>query len=902
MNGTSSKPPDKRTSYATSLILRLARRTVPGPVGEDFATELESEFLDRACQGGIAKARIWLVGQVFSLNVLRLRRGVVERRRDSRHASLRRRSISGGWLQDLHNSLRTIRHAPGYALTVITTFALAAGANVAVFSVVNGVLLQPLPYPEPSELVTVNRVLTDSTVLTGGISHPDYLDWTRDATTLQHAATYARARETYFGGDYAEEWFGLEVSPSLFSLLGVRPDIGRTLLEGVDPPLNGDGLVLSHALWRSRFASDSGIVGRSVRFEDRTMTIVGVMPSHFYFPTREEQYWTTLGSSSWIQMRGSSGLYMIARLAPDATLRQVQREMSGLAAWTDNLPDAMDVAAGVRITSYHESYVGHTRRLFRLLSAAVAVVLVIACANITNLGLTRASVRRKEFAIRAAVGAGPWRITRLLLTESVTLAALGAVAAVGVAVGIVQALGNLIPADLPRSQDIRVDATVLAFATAIAALSGIVFGLAPALEAWRHSHHSSLQSRTRGTVADRHRTVKWLVISQIGLAQVLIIVAALLLNSFARLSATRPGFDTDHTLTMRMVLPRDHYESTEQVVAFHQSVVEQMRSLPGVVTAGLTSALPFSPSDLRIAYWLEEAESYELTSTSFNGHAEVITADYLEAMGIPMRAGRGFRDGDGPNLVLINQAMVEQHWPNEDPIGKQLRIPGNGARGQRHRVTVLGVVGSVRKRELSDPVTPVIYLSLENQTADLQYTTGRHGYLAIRTTGPPEDLTATAPRVVVSLDHDVVVTHVQSTRHLVAYSIAQPRFRALLIGSFAAIALLVALVGVYGVMSFVVTQRRNELGLRMALGAGASTVMRQVLGRGIVLILSGIAGGTVVALGVSRLLSDFLFEVNSADPMTFTTVSVLLATIGAMACYVPARRASRVDPMTAIQR
>jgi putative ABC transport system permease protein len=909
MKGT--QPPDPPAAAAW-----LIRRLVPGTYGEELTAELADEFARRLAAGGIpgATAQLWYWSQALSPNLIRLRRDLRGRR-----ACTGRRAPRGDFIvTDLRDALRALRKSPAYAFTVVVTFALAVGANVAVFSVVNGVLLRPLPYPAPEELITIKRVSTQAGAVDGAVSFPDFRDWRRETTALSGLAAYRRVIEKYFGAEEAEEWLGVETTPSLFAVLGVAPLLGRTLQPGVDPVIGGAGVVLSHDLWQRRFHGDSAVVGRAVRFENGTKTVIGIMPPGFYFPTHREQYWTTFRGVGWLENRGSWGLYAIGRLARGARLTNAQRELSALAERTDRLPDSPAEAAGVYLETRHDTYVGDTKKLLALLTGAVTLVLAVACANITNLGLTRAAAREREFAIRAAVGAGCVRLMRQLLAENLALALLGAAAGVAVAYAALPSLLATVPSSFPRRDEITVDTAALLFAAAAAVICGVVFGLAPALRAAAPagSAHEGMRTRGagRGAGPRGHATLKVLAVSQIALSQVLVVGAALLLHSFVRLSAVRPGFDTDHTLTMRIVMPHDAYGAPEQVAGFHRTVEQQVRALPGIASTGLTSAVPFGGSDLRVSYWLRG----DAPAEKYPAHVEAISEDYLETMGIPLRAGRLFQPEDGPDVALINQRLADLHWAGTSPIGRRLHLPSRSKLASAASyspdpdlspladepgVTVIGVAETVLKRGLTDEEPSVIYLPIGSQLSGrYSFVTGRWIYLAVRSSGEPEAMAAGVRREIRAIDPYVVVTDIRSTAGLVADSVAEPRFRTVLIGSFATIALLVALVGVYGVMGFVVGERTQEIGVRMALGADASGILHQVLWRGAGLVGAGLALGTVVAFATSRVLSGMLFSLSVTDPATIAAVTALLAAAALGACYRPARRASRVDPMDAMRQ
>ncbi|MFB3112873.1 MAG: ADOP family duplicated permease, partial [Gemmatimonadales bacterium] len=644
---------------------------------------------------------------------------------------------------------------------------------------------------------------------------------------------------------------------------------------------------------------DSSVIGRTIGFEDKTSTVVGVMPADFYFPTPAEQYWATLGSFAGFENRSWWFLRTIGRLSPNVEISEAQRELSAIARRIDLGPEGDENAAGVYLETRLESYVGDAKRLFAILLGAVAVVLAIACANIANLGLTRAATRQREYAIRAAVGAARLRLIRQLLAENLALALIGAAVGVGIAHAVVRGLLAIGPANLPRQGDIGVDAVVLLFATAIAVGCGLIFGLVPALHASRLAVTDGLRDRGPGVSPGirRNNTLKMLVVAQIGLSQVLVVAAGLLLNSFLRLSAVRPGFDTDHTLTMQIHLPRDGYDA-ERVVGFHRQLAERLEALPGVHRAGLTSHLPFSKSDMDVTYFLPG----DVPPGDREVKLEVISEDYLRTMGIPLLMGRHFDSFDRPDqplVAIINQRMAEMHWTGTNAMGQRFTIDDVSADDKW--ITVVGVVGTVLKEGLTGDERPQAYLSLPQFHGHYSFVSGRHVYLAVRAGGVPENMVQSVRREIAALDARVATTDIRSTAGLVADAAAEPRFRTILIGSFAVLALLVALVGIYGVMGFVVAQRRQEIGIRMALGASSAGVLKHVLLGGTRLIVLGVAVGTVVAIATSRTLSGMLFGLSPSDPVTFLMVTMLLGLVALGACYIPARRASQVDPMGALR-
>lgn len=805
--------------------------------------------------------------------------------------------------QDVRYALRSARKRPLYAGTIIVTLALAIGANTAVFSVINSVVLEPLPYPDPDRLVAVGRGAQVTT-----ISYPDLSDWRRETSSLHALAGYTLARETFVGEDLAEEWTGVESTPDLFTVLGSPPLLGRTLRPGIDR-IGSDALVISHRLWQGRFGGDPNVIGRTVKFEDVTRVIVGVMPPDFYFPTATEDYWAPISSTpffgdvSWIERRGTSFLHGVGRLASGRTVDEAQTEVAAIAHRIDTGPEGeLDLEDDIdaRVVGYHTLMVGDTRPLFALLAGAVALVLAIACANIANLTLTQATNRRQEFAVRRALGAGGFRVAAQTVTEHLVLAAVGGALGLLVAHLAVDLLLAVGPETLPRRQEIVVDRTAFAFAAVVAIVCGTVLGVLPLIRHRAASLSDTLRDGGRhGVSRTGRRVMSSLAVAQVALAVILTVGAGLLLNSFLRLTSVEPGFAEDHALTMQLQLPRSRYSDPAGIGAYYDNIRERLTDLPGITHVAYTSTLPFSGSNIGLSYYLPG----DSPDTDKQVQLEVVQGDYFQAMGIPLLQGRGFDATDRPDApirVVINHTLAELHWPDRSPIGERLTFDDEFP--DDRWMTIVGVTDDVLRRGLNDQVRPMVYLDRGQFSSLYSFISGRNGYLVIQTTGDPATRIDMILEGLRSVDPHIPFTEIRTTRELVQGSVAEPRFRTVLIGSFAALAVVVALVGIYGVLAFGVAQREHELGVRMALGADAARVVRHILADGGRLLVIGLPLGILGAILGGRVLEAMLFHITAADPTTLVVASLLFGAMALAASYFPARRAGRLDPVTTLRR
>jgi predicted permease len=801
-----------------------------------------------------------------------------------------------GLLQDIRYGLRMLYKAPGFTAAAIIALALGIGANTALFSVVNGVLLRPLPFRDPNGLAVIS-LLNSKTRETFPLCDADFLDWRAQNQSFTAVTAFVQNRFNLTGSGRPEQMFGDMVTGDFFSILGVPPVVGRTLLSNEDRPGSANVAVLSYRLWQNRYGSNPNVIGQGIVLNGSTYTVIGVMPPGF-LSSPETQLWTNLVIDP-PSRRGPYYLTGQGRLKPGVTLEQARAELTTIHQRIEQANPKTDANMTFRAVPLEEAIVGDARPALLVLLGAVTFVLLIASANVANLILARASVRERELAIRAALGASRARLAVQLLTESGLLAGLGGIFGLGLAWCGVQLLIELAPASLPRLEEVTLDSRVLAFTTVISLASGILFGVGPALGGGRNAMNNSLKeggrSQGQGTRSIRARRV--LVVVEVALSMVLLIGGGLMLKSFHRLQSVNPGVDVENALTMQISLPERQYDDSRSI-AFYRKLLDKLQTLPAVDSAGVGMALP--PNLLDVTdYFMVEGQVE--TSERNLGLADLVfvSPDYFRALGVPVVKGRSFNDGDraeAPNVAIINQTLAKRYWRNQNPIGKRLKT-GGPERPKNKWMEVVGVVGDVKYSGLDAAPEMVLYEPYEQSAWPSMY-------LVVRTSsklGDPGELASAVQNAVWSLDKDVPVAHVRTLEQLLSESVEQPRFRTVLLEIFAMIALSLAAVGIYGVLAYSVTQRRQEIGIRMALGARRSEVFALVVGQGMVLALIGLAIGLAGALVLARFLSSLLYGVRPTDPATFAVVSLLLAAVAFMSCYIPARRAMRVDPMVALR-
>ena len=814
----------------------------------------------------------------------------------------------GTLVQDVRYGLRVLRKSPGFAAVAVIVLGLGIGANTAIFSVVNAVLLRPLPYREPSRLMQLWHVPPPKNfpgMTMFSVSPANYLDWERQNDVFQSMAIYGFRSFNITGSEQPQALQASAVSHDFYSTLGVHPMLGRTFTADEQQPGRSHVVILGYALWKSSFGGNPHIVGSSISLDDQPYTVVGVMPPNFKFPDWA-QLWTPLGWTDQERaVRGNHNYMVIARLKPGTAMQQAQAEMNIISARLQQQYPADDAGWGAVIVPLHEQLVGDVRPALLVLLGAVAFVLLIACANVANLVLAKTVSRRKELAIRAALGASRARILSQVLAETVLLALAGGALGLLLAHFGVRLIVAFLAGQLPRAAEITLDGWVLAFTLGVSVLAGIIAGLAPA---WRFTkndfdvHEALKQAASRTETESRGaRTRSALVVSEVALSLVLLVGAGLMIRSLWALRSTNPGFDPRNVLTMVLPTSATRYPTLQQNIAFWDRVLPRVRALPGVVHAGATDSLPLSGEGSTQPVTVEGRPVLPMAEQPEVG-VRVFTPGYLEAMRVPLRRGRMLNDGDvagRPPVTVISAAMARQFWPHEDPIGKHLTLTFSP--GIAHEV--VGVVGDVKMDALDASATQsMIYVPLAQMT--LPPGEVWHGFaisLVVRTATAPSSTAAAIKNAVHQVDSAQPVMQVETMEDMVADSISQQRFTMLLLAAFAGLALLLAAVGIYSVLSYSVRRRVREIGIRMALGAQIADVLRLVVMEGMKPTLLGLAIGLAGALALGRVVSKLIYGVSAADPATFAAVSALLATVALAASIIPAYRATRVEPVKTLR-
>jgi predicted permease len=801
--------------------------------------------------------------------------------------------------QDARFAARTLVRSPGFTTVALLTLAIGIGASTAIFSIVNAVLLAPLRYPQPERLVAVYQTLPSKSVWASGLSYPNFTDFARDARSFEGMAAIRLHDYTLTGQGEPTLVVGGSVTANLFSVLGGRALLGRGLVPADGAPEAPAVAVLSERIWRERFGADPAVVGRTVTLDARPATVVGVMPATFKTPPEAPptELWLTLAHDPVFgdlrQRRGGHYLKVVARLAAGVSIGQAQAELATIGKGLSQRYPTENEGWDARAVPLAESLVGDVRKPLFVLLGAVALVFLIACANVANLLLARASARGREVAIRAALGAGRARLAAQLGTECVVLALAGGLLGLLAAYASVRGLRAWLPADLPRISEIGVDARVLVFSLVVSLAAAVVFGLAPILQLSGGRLFDALKEGGQGSGESgrRLRLRSLLVVVETAVSFMLLVGAGLLGKSFLLLSDVNLGFRPEHVLTAGLSLPRNQYSKPEEWIAFYRELVDRLKTRPGVDAVAAALPLPLTGSGLNFGFQVEGRAAEKPGNQSANYTAA--TADYFRVMGIRLLSGRLFGSGDTPEsakVCLISEAFARRTFPGEDPLGKRLVF--GFTKGVSREI--VGVVGDVRRDGLASPSQPEMYVPFGQ---DAWWA----AYLALRTTGDPARLSATVRNEVRALDPTLPIAAVEPMGQFVTDSVAQPRFRTSLLGLFAATALVLSLVGLYGVVSYNVGRRTREVGVRMALGARGSDVVRLVLANGLGLAGLGLAAGLAGAFLVTRWLSGLLYGVSPLDPATYAGVALLFLAALLSACYVPARRATQVDPVRALR-
>ncbi|HEV3469192.1 MAG TPA: ABC transporter permease [Pyrinomonadaceae bacterium] len=808
----------------------------------------------------------------------------------------------GTFLSDIRYGARTLWKAPGFTTVAVVALALGIGANSAIFSVVNAIILRPLPYPEPERLVAVSGRDTREGTDYWQHSYPNFVDLREQREVFEHVTAYSRASFFLIEGEDPERIVGAVSTHDLFGVLGVRPALGRAFTADEDRPGAPRVIVLGHRLWQRRFGGDPAAVGREIRLGSYTATVVGVMPPGFEFPLGSRaEAWMPLGPAipaATLAARDSVYLDLVGRLREGVSVERARAEVQTIGArLAAQYPDS-NANQSFGLTPMHENLVGNLRRALFVLLGAVAFVLLIACANVANLLLVRAAGRQKELAVRTALGAGRWRIMRQLLTESLLLAVLGGGLGLLLAMWGTDLLVSLAPADIPRTAEVGLDARVLLFTLGVTALTGVVFGLAPAWQASKADLNETLKEGGRGsTEGTKGRLRGALVVAEVAVSLVLLVCAGLLGQSFLKLLSVEPGFEARGVLTADVVTLGKSFPERSQQAAFFSEVLARVAAVPGVEAVGAVNPLPLGGNFNTYSFRIEGRPAPapgEAPVSDFRTAAP----GYFRAMGIPVLRGRAFDERDtekSPPVMLVNEALARKYFPGEDPLGKRITTGDSGSGNPPLTREVVGVVGDVRHAGLEEETTPESYVSYLQRPVSVMTVVARAAG------GDAEALAASVRGAIREVNREQPVYNVRTMEQLLAESVARRRFNMTLLAVFAGLALALAAVGLYGVMSYTVTQRTHEIGIRVALGAQAADVVRLVVGQGMALALAGVAVGLFGAFALTRLMASLLYGVSATDATVYAAVALLLSSVAFLASYLPARRAARVDPMVALR-
>lgn len=877
-------------------LRRLFRRAdLDREIQEELQSHIDMRIADNLARGMTAdEARRDAVLKFGNATVVKERVAAVD-------AALHIESL----LQDVKYAVRQLRKSPGFALTAVLTLALGIGANSAIFSMVYAVLLRPLPFHNPSRLVAV-KTTEPGRGDDIGVSYPEFLDWRSQDRVFEGLSAFREDDFTLTGRGSPAHLTGTVASANLLSVLGVAPAIGRGFNSTEDTRTDtGLPIILSHSLWQNRFGSDPRIVGQSLTIDDQPFTVIGVMPAGFQFPVQRipVEFWTTIaldarpvnGSPPMTSQRGDSYLEVIGRLKPNVPLATAQAEMARIQGAV-NMQYPENRPKGINLVPELDDVVGGMRRGLWILFGAVGMILLIACTNLSNLLLVRATVRNKEMSVRAALGATRWKIVRPLLVESLLLAGGGAAVGLGFVSWIIQAMTRLAPEELPRITESGINLQVLAFTALIAILTSVVFGLVPAWQGTKVELTSFLKdSSWSGTIAvTRSRLRSALVVTEMALAVVLLVGAGLLMRSLLGLRKVDPGFAKNHVITFGLDLP-GHYGHVQRV-EFYRNLLGQIRATPDVLSASAAFPLPLSADDVKTSFDIGGRPMRESERPVTTLH--IVDRDYFRTLGIPLLQGREFNrqddSRDAPLVVIISQKLARQIFPGENPIGKRIRPDISSGSARAPMRVVVGVVGNVKAEGLGVPSISESYVPY----AQLPFAPMS---VMVRTKMAPGDIVPTLTKEVQSLDSGLPLLHIKTLDEYVSDSVAGTRFETVLLGAFGMLAFLLTAIGLYGVISYTVAQRTREMGIRLALGAGRDSILKMVVRNGALLACTGVLIGLASALLLTRLVKDLLYGVGPTDPLTFVCAPIALIVIAMLASYVPARRAAKIDPMQALR-
>lgn len=804
----------------------------------------------------------------------------------------------GTLLQDLKYSLRLLAKAPAFTSFAVAVLAIGIAANTAIFSFANTVLLRALPYRDTGRLVIVWEEASYAGFPANTPAPGNFYDWKEQNRVFEDMAALTDTSFSLTGGNVPQELLGRAITWNLFRLLGVSPVLGRDFLIEDDQPGAGHVAILSHGLWQQSFGGDPKIIGKAIQLDGQNYIVVGVMARGFDFPDRQTTIWVPTAFSS--EERASHGnhyLQVLARLKAGVTLAQANADLGGIAKRLAEKNPATNTNVGAFAVPLRQQRVGNLRLAIFVLMGAVGFVLLIACANVANLLLARASSRQRELAVRLAMGAGRSRIVRQLLTESVLLASFAGVFGILLSFWGAAFLSRLVPNGIPSAPGTGIDASVLVFSILVSMGTGILFGIVPALRLSRVNLSDALkQAGGRSGLSGHGKfTRDTLVVVEVALAMILLTGAGLMIESFAKLRALNPGFNTDDVLTFRIPLPEPKYTELPKRTAFYDQALERVNRLPGVTAAGFTTWVPLTNRGGANGF-TPEGRPDPGPGRGNNSNTRVISKDYMRAMEIPLKAGRFFDDRDregSPLVAVINEAMARQFWPGENPLGRRFKIGEFSS--TRPWLTIVGIVGDVRQMGLDVPARAEKYLPYP------QYEHYQPRYLVVKIAGDSTQMASAVRDQVWAVDRDQPIADVVSMQSFLDDELSPRQMQAMVLGAFAGIALLLASLGIYAVLSYAVAQRTQEIGVRMALGAQPRDVLRLVMGQGLGLTIAGIGIGLAGALALTRVLQNLLYGVSATDPLTFAVVAALLAGVALLACYIPARRAMRVDPIVALR-